>query len=97
MRWMMSAMVAVAAASLWTVAAEAESPWYVEGSVGGYFRDSQSEPDVFYHSATPNVTVPGTLKQTFSPGIDGSAGESFTSKAWFHDESSPASRLRLIS
>lgn len=74
MRFMMSAMLGVAAASMWTIQAEAQSPWYVEGSVGGYFRDAQSSSEAFFHEATPTTTVPGTIKQTFSPGIIGDIG-----------------------
>ena len=67
-------MVGLAAASMWAIQAKAESPWYVEGSVGGYFRDSQSVPGTFFHEATPTATVPGTIGQTFSPGIIGNIG-----------------------
>jgi hypothetical protein len=74
MRWMAPAVVALAAASLWTVKAEAQSPWYVEGSVGGYFRDSQSVSSAFFNEATPTVTVPGTLGQNFDTGILGNIG-----------------------
>jgi opacity protein-like surface antigen len=71
---MVSAVVALTAASMWTVKAEAQSPWYLEGSVGGYFRDAQSGPSTFSHTATPTATVPGTLRQTFDSGIIGNIG-----------------------
>ncbi len=52
-------------------AALADSPWYVSGSVGGYFRQDFSGADNFFHSATPTVTVPGTDRISYSPGVVG--------------------------
>jgi opacity protein-like surface antigen len=47
-------------------AAHAEGPWYLSGSVGGYFRESDSGPVTITNHI---ITAPGTLKDSFDPGI----------------------------
>lgn len=77
MYWRMSAVAGLAALA-WAVNAEAQSPWqgpwYLEGSLGGYFRQPQEGPDVFHHSNTPTVTVAGTDTLKFSPGLVANLG-----------------------
>ncbi len=53
----------MAALALWLGAAApalAQGPWYVSGSLGGYFRDEAGGPDTFFHSNAPDVRVSGT-------------------------------------
>jgi opacity protein-like surface antigen len=47
-------------------AAHAEGPWYVSGSVGGYFRQSDSGTVTITNRIT---TAPGTITDSFDPGI----------------------------
>jgi opacity protein-like surface antigen len=51
--------------------AQAETPFYVSGAIGGYFRESDSIPDEFSHSATPNILVNGTDRRGFDSGFIG--------------------------
>jgi opacity protein-like surface antigen len=47
-------------------AAHAQSPWYVSGSLGGYFREDESGPETITNHV---VTGPGTATDTFDPGF----------------------------
>ncbi|HEV7910239.1 MAG TPA: outer membrane beta-barrel protein [Methylocella sp.] len=47
-------------------AGHAESPWYLSGSVGGYFREGDSGPVTITNHI---ITAPGTLKESYDPGI----------------------------
>ena len=71
MRLGLGVVAAVAALIGSGVAARAEGPFYVSGSVGGYFRQSDDTMDEFHHSATPTINVPGTDKRGFDPGVIG--------------------------
>ena len=42
-----------------------EGPWYVSGSLGGYFRQAVSGPDSFYHGDDPADRVGGTDRIDF--------------------------------
>lgn len=44
----------------------AEGPWYVSGSVGGYFREDNNGPDTIHNQV---ITAPGTTARTFDPGV----------------------------
>lgn len=74
MRWLVSAAVGLAAASTWTANAWAESPWYLEGSLGGYFRDSRTASEYFHHTATPSINVPGVATLKFDRGVVANLG-----------------------
>jgi hypothetical protein len=52
-------------------AAWADSPWYVSGSVGGYFREADSTSTSFFKVANPSVTAPGSVPRSFDPGVVG--------------------------
>jgi opacity protein-like surface antigen len=69
MRWAVSAAAGLAAAFFSTMTANAESPWYLEGGAGGYFKASKSGADTFHRNATPNVNVPGVDTLKFNPGL----------------------------
>jgi opacity protein-like surface antigen len=62
---------AVAAAAAMGLSAQAETPFYVSGSIGGYFRDSLSGSDEFHQLGTPNIQVPGSDKLNFNTGLIG--------------------------
>lgn len=74
MRWLVSAAAGLAATLTSTMSARAESPWYLEGSLGGYARDSRSGPVLIHHNATPTVNVPGVNTLKFSPGLIANVG-----------------------
>jgi opacity protein-like surface antigen len=69
MRLWLSAAVAIAAGFGATAACRAESPWDVSGSIGGVFRPSDQVNTQFFHAATPSITVPGTNRRDFDPGV----------------------------
>jgi opacity protein-like surface antigen len=69
MRFLLSAAVAIAAGFGAAAAARADSPWYVSGGVDGVFRPSDQVGDQFFHASTPSVTVPGTVRRDFDPGV----------------------------
>lgn len=74
MRWLVSTAVGLAAALMWTMNAEADSPWYLEGSLGGYVRDSFSSPVTFRHTPGPSVTAPGVNTFKVNPGLIANVG-----------------------
>lgn len=74
MRWVASASAGLVAALFSTLNARAESPWYLEGSLGGYVRDEKSGADTFHHDATPTVNVPGVDTLKFNPGLMANIG-----------------------
>jgi opacity protein-like surface antigen len=45
--------------------AAAQTPWYVSGSAGGYWREDQSGPATITNGI---VTAPGTIHESFDPG-----------------------------
>jgi len=51
--------------------ARADGPWYVSGSVGGYFRESNSGTTSFFHSDDPTFRVPGTESLSYNPSVIG--------------------------
>jgi len=63
--------IVAAAVGLAATSARAESPFYVSGSVGGYFRESDSGSDQFFHRDAPTVVVDGTDRRGFDPGVVG--------------------------
>jgi opacity protein-like surface antigen len=67
--WMVAAM-SIAAGLGVGVQARAQSPFYVSGSVGGYFRQSDDVSQVFHHVDQPTSAAPGTNKRDFSPGVE---------------------------
>ena len=69
MRFWFAAAVGLATALTAFANAEAESPFYVSGSVGGYFRESDDAAVNVFHDDTPTVTVPATTKRSFDPGV----------------------------
>ena len=66
-RFLMLAGVAIACAG----PARADGPWYISGSVGGYFREDDSFATRFHHSNDPTFTVPGTNTESFDSGVIG--------------------------
>jgi len=74
MRWIAPALAGLAATLACTASAEAASPWYVEGGLGGYFRDSESSSNTFHRNATPNVNVSGVDTLKFNPGLIANVG-----------------------
>jgi len=71
MRLSVGVMVECAAALMAGAAARAQSPFYVSGDVGGYFRESESGADQFHHSDAPTVIVGGTDRRAFDDGVIG--------------------------
>ena len=69
MRWIVSASAGLVAALFSTLNAKAESPWYLEGSLGGYFRDSKSGSETFHRNSIPSVNVSGVATLKFHPGL----------------------------
>jgi len=67
MRIVFSAVAIVSLAFSGSV--NAASPWYVSGSVGGYFPDDVSRPDTFSRLNDPSSTVNGTVRATFGSGV----------------------------
>jgi opacity protein-like surface antigen len=61
-------LLAVLAAGMGVFAAEAQAagPWYVAGSVGGYFREESTAPTTF---SSGSATAPGEVTRTFDPGV----------------------------
>jgi opacity protein-like surface antigen len=59
---------AAVVAAMLAVSARAESPWYVSGSLGGYFREGASGPDTFFKIDDPSISSPGTQRESFDPG-----------------------------
>lgn len=49
-------------------AAHAESPWYVSGSFGGYFKEDQSGAAKFRHGQDEPYSATGTDRRAFDPG-----------------------------
>jgi opacity protein-like surface antigen len=74
MRWRLLAAASLVTAMVGSISAAAESPWYLEGGVGGYFSDPLSSQHSFFHNATPTVTVPGIATLKFSPGVIANIG-----------------------
>ncbi|MGH7001166.1 MAG: outer membrane protein [Stellaceae bacterium] len=58
--------VSVAATLAALTSAQAEGPWYVSGSVGGYFREEATGTETF---KSGGVLAPGATAETFDPGI----------------------------
>ena len=54
-----------------TAPALADGPWYVSGSVGGYFREADSTSTLFFHSDDPGFKVPGSVRRSFDPSVIG--------------------------
>ena len=53
------------------VPAWADGPWYVSGSIGGYFRESNSFSTSFFHSNDPSFRVPGSNRLSYNPDVIG--------------------------
>jgi len=68
MRFWIGVLAGAAAAVGVSSSAWAESPFYVSGSIGGYFRESDSGPVQLFHSDVPDINVSGTTKRGFDPG-----------------------------
>lgn len=71
MRLWMAMVGAVAATAAIGTSAFAETPFYISGGGGGYFRESLSGSDEFHHTDTPDLQVPGTDKLGFNTGVIG--------------------------
>ena len=65
-RVLTGAVLGVAAA----FTAHAQSPWYVSGSIGGYWREDQGGPTRFTNGV---ITGPGKQTESFDPGPTASA------------------------
>lgn len=62
--------VAVAAScAVAGVAAAADGPYYLSGSFGGYFRQSDQINATLFSAPIPIVTAPGTVGRTYDPGL----------------------------
>lgn len=64
-------------------AARAESPWYVSGSLGGYFREDSSGVETITNHV---ITAPGIVTDTFDPGILANAALGYRLPAGFRLE-----------
>jgi opacity protein-like surface antigen len=73
-----SVLAGMAIALSATVPALADGPWYVSGSVGGYFREANSGSDSFFHSDNPSFRVPGSDHFTYDPGVIGNLAVGYT-------------------
>jgi opacity protein-like surface antigen len=84
----MSAAAAMAVGLGFTASAQAESPFYVSGGIGGYFRQSDDVDVKVFHENTPTLTSPGSNKRDFSPGIlvNGAMGYRLNSHIRFEGE-----------
>jgi hypothetical protein len=69
MRWrrMAGVLLVSSAAS----AAHAQGPWYVSGSVGGYFRQSEPFDTTFFHIGSSGPAAAGSNRRDFDPGVIG--------------------------
>jgi opacity protein-like surface antigen len=67
----------VAAVLAFAAPARADGPWYVSGSVGGYFRESDNVSTTFSHSDNPTFKVPGTAGRSFDPTVIGNAAAGY--------------------
>jgi opacity protein-like surface antigen len=72
-RILAGAALALAAAPAW-----ADSGWYLSGSVGGYFRESENNASSFFHADNPSFKVPGTVTRSFDPGVIGNIAVGYT-------------------
>jgi opacity protein-like surface antigen len=52
-------------------AAEADSPWYVSGDFGGYFRMEDSWKTTIFKIADPSVKASGVQTRAYNPGLTG--------------------------
>lgn len=86
MRWLVSAAVGLAAAFTCAANAQAESPWYLEGSAGAYFRQPKSGAAEFFHTATPDIKVSGVNKLRFDTGPIVDIGVGYRLTRQFHVE-----------
>jgi opacity protein-like surface antigen len=48
------------------------SPWYIQGSIGGFFNQEVSGPETFFKQNNRQITATGTDRVDFSPGPIGS-------------------------
>lgn len=71
MRSLIFAATAFAAGLSFACAAAADSPWYVSGDIGGYFRQQDSFATTFYKTGNPSIRAGGTMTRDFSPGLTG--------------------------
>jgi len=69
MRWATRTFGGVAGALILGVAAHAESPWYVAGSVGDYFRVANATTTVFSKIDDPSITTSGTNHFSYDQGV----------------------------
>jgi opacity protein-like surface antigen len=53
------------------VGAHAEGAWYVSGSVGGYFREDDTQNVTFFQVNDPQVRASGNIKHAYDPGVMG--------------------------
>src|ERR1700741_5165373 len=60
------------------VSARADEPWYVSGSVGGYFREANSGSDTFFHSDNPSFKVPGSNRFSYDSNVIGNLAVGYT-------------------
>jgi opacity protein-like surface antigen len=63
--------LAVAMAFAFAAPAWADGPWYVSGSIGGYFREDDNIATSFFHLDNPSFKVPGTASRSFDPAVIG--------------------------
>jgi opacity protein-like surface antigen len=78
--------IAALGLALWGAPARADGPWYVSASIGGYFREQQSGTEDFFRLADPEDVHPGTLQQSFSPGLVGNVAIGYALPARFRVE-----------
>ncbi|HZL00901.1 MAG TPA: outer membrane beta-barrel protein [Caulobacteraceae bacterium] len=69
MRWATPIVGGVAGVLTLGFAAHAESPWYVSGSVGDYFRVASTTATTFFKIDDPSITTNGTNHFSFDQGV----------------------------
>jgi len=57
------------AATFCCTSALAASPWYISGSVGGYFREGDTQSGNYYKILDPSITTTATNSFSFDPGV----------------------------
>jgi opacity protein-like surface antigen len=83
MRFSIVTVTGVFAALTCGFSAQAQSPWYVTGAVGGYEHDKTEGAQTFFKDADPSVTTKGTESRTFKPGILAEVGVGYhVSSQW---------------
>ena len=59
-------IIGLLTSTIFAMQAQVQGEWYVSGSVGGYFRETETGPELITNKVS---TTPGTVSASFDPGV----------------------------